>query len=407
MNILALTYWSYKDALVQTCTLPYLRIIAKKTGRKAYLVTLEAPGYKLSEEEYKNARKELLSEGIILIVLKYYPFGLTVILSWFLYCIKLIWIIGKNNISYIHCWAMPAGGLGYILSKVTGKKLVIDCVEPHAEAMVENGTWKRKSFRFRALFFLEKCQIKRADQLFFNTEGMKDYCKSKYGVVVGKYYVKPSCVDLSLFSFNSLKNAELVKQLKFENKIVCVYAGKFGGIYLEDETFAFIKKCEEYWGADRFRFLLLSNVTDEYVGRKSTTYGILPNTINCLFIPHFKVPEYMGLADFAICPVKPVLTKQYCSPIKNGEYWAMGLPVAISPGIGDDSSIIKQHDIGAIIETFDNNGYLNAIHQIDSIIRNRSKDEVYKMIRPVAEKYRNFSIAEKAYSTIYTSSNAQ
>ena len=36
------------------------------------------------------------------------------------------------------CWCMTAGSLGYILSKTSGKNLVIDSYEPHAEAMVEN-----------------------------------------------------------------------------------------------------------------------------------------------------------------------------------------------------------------------------------------------------------------------------
>ena len=31
-NVLVLTYWSYKDALIQTYTLPYVRIIQKNLG---------------------------------------------------------------------------------------------------------------------------------------------------------------------------------------------------------------------------------------------------------------------------------------------------------------------------------------------------------------------------------------
>lgn len=51
---------------------------------------------------------------------------------------------------------MPAGALGYVLSKFTGSKLIIDSYEPHAESMVENGTWKKSSLKFKILFWLEK-----------------------------------------------------------------------------------------------------------------------------------------------------------------------------------------------------------------------------------------------------------
>ena len=403
MNILALTYWSYKDALVQTCTLPYLRIITKQSGRKVFLVTLEAPDYKLSEEEYKNARTELQKDGIKLITLKYHPFGIVAILSWFVYLFKLMYVISRNKISYIYCWATPAGALGYMLSVLTGRKLVIDCLEPHAEAMVENGTWMKNSFRFKALFSLERKLVKRASHLLFNADGMEGYIKEKYNVEVKDSYVKPNCVDLGLFSFNSVKDVQLLKQYGLEDKVTCVYAGKFGGIYLEDETFAFIKKCEEHWGANKFRFLLLSNASDEYMAKKVKAFGINATTIIKLFVAHRQVPKYMGMADFAICPVKPVPTKRYCSPIKDGEYWALGLPVVIPPNISEDSQIISENKAGAILESFNEMGYINAIKQIDSIISNKSRAEVYKAIRPIAEKYRNFSIAEKIYSEVYPS----
>ena len=44
-------------------------------------------------------------------------------------------------------------------------------------------------------------------------------------------------------------------------------------------------------------------------------------------------------------PVKPVPTKRYCTPVKDGEYWALGLPVIITEGISDDSGIIRENGI--------------------------------------------------------------
>ena len=130
-------------------------------------------------------------------------------------------------------------------------------------------------------------------------------------------------------------------------------------------------------------------------------YSIDKATIIKLFVPHNEVAKYMGLADFAISPYKPVPSKRYGTPIKNGEYWALGLPVVIPPNISEDSEIIEKNNAGAILHGFNNEAYKKAISQIDSLISNSSRNEVYKMIRPLAEKYRNFSIAEKVYAEIY------
>jgi hypothetical protein len=197
-----------------------------------------------------------------------------------------------------------------------------------------------------------------------------------------------------------VKDKILLEELGLNGRIVGVYAGKFGGIYLEDESFQLIKKCENYWG-ERFRFVLLSNVDDNYIKSKIEKFEIRKETIIKLFVAHENIAKYIGLADFAICPVKPVPTKQYCSPIKDGEYWAMGLPVIITRDISVDSQIIADNNAGAVLQNLDDEGYIAAIGKIDSIIANKSRAEVYKQIRPLAEKYRNYSIAEKVYAAIY------
>lgn len=109
----------------------------------------------------------------------------------------------------------------------------------------------------------------------------------------------------------------------------------------------------------------------------------------------------MGLADFALCAINPVPSKKYCTPIKDGEYWALGLPVVIMRGISVDSQIIEENRAGAILKSLDDAGYTNAAGQIDSIIKSRSRTEIYNQIRPLAEKYRNFTIAEEVYKKIY------
>lgn len=390
-RILFITQWQFEDALVQTYTLPYVRIIQKINSCYPYVVTINKGRSSLTIKK---------KAGIISIEI---PSGKRFLfLGWLLPIFSLHKIIRKKKINTIHPWCTPAGAVGAIL-KILNRAVTlnIDSFEPHAESMVENKTWKKSGLKYRALFYFERIEARISNYLIFGAPGMEKYIKEKYKTTVTNYFVKPACVDLEAFSNKFSKNTERITNYKLEGKIVCVYAGKFGGIYLEDETFEFIKYCEKYWGEDKFRFLLLSNASDDYIKKMKEKFGIASSGIIKLFVPHNKVPVYLGLADFAISPYKPVPSKRYCAPIKNGEYWAMGLPVVITPNISADSEIIKESGAGAILESLDEKGYSAAVRQIDSILKGKSRDEIYNQIRPLAEKYRNFSIAEKIYQKIY------
>jgi hypothetical protein len=390
-RIMFLTQWNYEEALVQTYTLPYIAIIKRIRSSYCYLITIGKSG----RLNIKKCGDNILIE--LPVPKRFFR------LRWLFNIIILNKIIKKKQVQIVHTWCTPAGSVGVLL-KVLHKqiKLILDSVEPHAESMVECNIWHRQGLKFRVLFYLEKLQFKKADTLIFAASGMDKYIRDKYNLQVTGY-IKPACVDFAEFSKKYVKDKALLEQLNLEDKIVCVYAGKFGGFYLENETFEFIKQCEQYWSNKRFKFLLLSNISDEYLNYYLQKNNIDKKSVIKLFVPHTDIPKYIGLADFAICPNKPVPSKRYGTPIKNGEYWAMGLPIVIPPNISDDSDIIKTHGAGAILEGFTPKDYYKTIKQIDSIISSKTREEIYSMVRPVAEKYRNFRIAEEVYSKIYAS----
>ncbi|MFL5788726.1 MAG: glycosyltransferase, partial [Flavisolibacter sp.] len=307
-------------------------------------------------------------------------------------------LVRREKIKVIHAFCTPAGSIGYFLSKLTGAELVIDSYEPHAESMVENATWEKSGIAYKVLHHLEKKQTERAGSLIATTQGMKKYAKEKFDVEVVNFFVKPACVDLTLFK-NGLRDSNLVSQLMLENKIVCVYAGKLGGIYLKEEVFDFIQCCYEFWG-DRFRFLMLTNATDTEINEEIKRVNIPEEIVIKKFVLHDEVPKYLALGDFAINPVKSVPTKRYCTSIKDGEYWAMGLPVVITSNISDDSDIIEESKTGYVLKKLDKEEYNQAINVIDEMLK-QDRTVLKNRIRALAEQYRSFSIAEKIYKTIY------
>lgn len=401
-NILILTYWSYKDALIQTYTLPYVEIIRKKINpdAKIFLLTLEQDFHKMTESEWLAEKEKYEKQNIILLRFKYEHFGLIMILRIVKFLFSLTRLIFKQNISTIHSWCMPAGSLGYLLSLITSKPLIIDSYEPHAESMVENGTWNKSSLKFKLLFWFEKKQSKRAKTVIALTKGMVTYAKKKYGATFDNYYVKPSLVNLDKFNWVEEDYASIRKTKNLENKIVCVYAGKLGGIYLEEEVFDFFKTASDYW-KEKLKIFLLTDKNIDEVNALIKKKNIPLEFVSIQFVQHNKIQEFYQLADFAINPVKPVPSKQYCTSIKDGEYWAMGLPVVITKNISDDSNIIETENIGYVLKELNSKEYNNACEKINELI-STNKIELNNRIRLVAKKYRSFEIAESIYNEIYS-----
>src|SRR5204863_4714711 len=252
---------------------------------------------------------------------------------------------------------------------------------------------------FQILFKLEKILSHKAVHIIASDAGMKEYAKEKYEFDLKDYFIKPACIDFNTF-FPRPKNVTLLHALKLTDKIVCVYAGKLGGMYLNEEVFDFVKSCYEHWG-DRFRFLLLTPTSDEIVARHMQKIGIPADIVIKRFVFHKEISNYLSLGDFAINPQAPIPSKRYGSPLKNGEYWAMGLPIVISPEISVDSDIISANNIGVVINLQRKENMAEAVKQIDRLLRNNSRETLQQKIFSVARKYRSFDIAEDIYPSIY------
>jgi len=400
-NILILTQWSFKDALVQTYTLPYVEIIREivPAEKKIIVITSEQQNKALSATEIDVINLQWKERNMELVAQSYKRFGWKKIIASAGQLIKLYRIIKKNKIASIHPFCTPAGSIGYLLSKISGAVLVMDSYEPHATAMVETGAWKKNGTPFKILFELEKRLTQRAVYIIATTAGMKHYALKNYGVELKNFFVKPACISFKDF-YPRPKDIILTEKFGLCNKIVCVYAGKLGGTYLKDEVFDFVKACYQYWG-EKFRFLMLTEESEEIIQEQIKRIDIPSDVIISQFVQHSEIPRYLSLGDFGINPQVPVPSKRYGSPIKNGEYWAMGLPVVISPGISDDSDIILQYEIGVVTNLRQLETMAGAVHQMDQLLKNYNREFLQEKVFGIAKKYRSFDIARKIYPLIY------
>ncbi len=401
-NILVITFWPYKSGLIQAHVLPYVNIFKKHTrGGKVYLLTQE--NKELSPEEKEKIKQTLNAQNIEWLPMKYTPFSGKTLLRWaFILFPKLLAFIFKKRINYLHPWCTPGGTIAFILSKLTATPMLVDFYEPHADSMVELGEWNKEGKNYKILKYFEILQTHHAEYLICSNPDMKEYALKAYNYKIPekKYFYKPNCIDFAKF-YPRPKNQKLLKKLNLENKIVGLYVGKFGGIYFEEETFQLFKQALNFYGKENFHALILTPTPLEKVKELARKAGFPEENFTAQFVFHKEIPEYMSLGDFAVSPIHPVPSKKYSSPIKDGEYWAMGLPVIIPDNISEDSDIIKKHNIGYVLKEISNKEFANAVEYIDKLLKQENRETLQQRIFDVAKKYRSFEIAERVYKEIY------
>lgn len=368
------------------------------TNSFVYYLTLEKPEYAYSPDEKQALKEQLTKRRIIWLDYDYHPFGKKMMWQWMKILPRLHRLCRQDQVQLLISFGPVAGSSVYLLHKTTGIPFVVDGYEPHAQSMVENGTWAPNSLSFKLLSRFEKWQTESTFAVLATSNRMDEYAMDTYGCMPKRFYVKRAAVDLEQFQLAEKPRA-LMERYGLDGKVTLVYAGKFGGIYLETEVFDFIQQCVQYWG-DRFKALLMTDTPRTKVEDYCNASGVDPSVVISFLAKHEDVPDHLLLGDFAINPVKPVPSKRYCTSVKDGEYWACGLPVVIPHDIADDSEIIQDKGIGAVLDGFTQTDYQKAIQKIDAIIHSNDLPKTKQRIRETAATYRSFEIADEVYREI-------
>ncbi len=407
MNVLVITYWSYNEPLIQAYTLPYLRIMADLPNAEVqvHLFTLEKKDRPMSVADRAQQSHDADRYRMRHFSRRYHRFGLRAMIAWMVNLVVIWRYCRKHRIEVLHAFGSPAGTSAHFLSKIMGVPYIVDSYEPHAESMVENGSWQRSSLAYKLLMFFERLQTRHAKAVLATTEAMREYAAKTYKHVPRVLLPRPACVDTTLFDASRVARIHRHDIGFADEDVVCVYAGKLGGIYLKEAVFDFFHACTEHWG-ERFRVIMLSDSKPEEVNRLAEAAQLDPSMIYLRQVPHSEVVDYLALADFGINPVKPVPSKRYCTSIKDGEYWAMGLPVVIPANISDDSALIARERIGAVIESLSAEGYQAAIANLAKLLDAMHADAAVAKqekarIRQLAQTHRGMALAQEVYARIY------
>lgn len=370
-TVFVFAYYSYKDPVFQSAVLPYLKMLSPQI--RFILLTWEQQQFKLTAQESSEIHNQLKNDNNIIwhtttwhsgefkIIKKIYDFGVGFI--------KGIKLIQQYKATKIYSEGFPGAIISHYISKITRKPHIIHTFEPHADYMVDAGVWKKESWEYRLIKKLEMPIANHAETIITATSAYKKILQDNGAHC--HIEVIPSCIDTTFYSFRPDERTRIrIEQGIKDDQLVIVYLGKIGGMYMDDEMFAFFKQCYQ-WYAEKFIFFILTNEPRDNVLAKISAAGIPQNKVLIKYLPKDEVPSYLSAADIGFCGIRPIPSRAYSSPIKNGEYWASGLFTLIPEGISNDWLLVKQTSLGVSFTNID-----QLIHSLPHNIDTEKRKEI-------------------------------
>jgi hypothetical protein len=381
---LVFIYNSFSDPLFKGNLFQHLLVESKKNRFKFIILSFEQEDYQLSKAEEDRLKKELLTLNMLWYPLKWHS-GRFILLKKLYDGMNALLMVLKLHLKFkpkvIISLGTLAGSFSFILKTIFSYKHYAYQHEPHSEFMLDFGIWKKSSFSYRILNYLERKTVHSAEIISTGTDLMVSRLK-KEGVK-GLIFKLPSCANDELFRIDINKRIEIRNKLGLSdaNKAF-IYVGKFGGIYYKDEIFEIISELNRL--IDDFFIIILSPDDAGWIKKKLIGKNI--GQFHVDKVPYERVYEYLNAADMGISAIPGYPSQKFRSPIKVGEYLLCGLPYLTNEGVSEDDIIAQNFNVGIVLNEFSKK---EVIDKIDNIKLHLNEKNL--KLRQIGLNYRGLS----------------
>jgi glycosyltransferase involved in cell wall biosynthesis len=361
LDAVYVTYWSLKDPLCQSQSLPVVRDQARR-GRRLGFVTFESATWALAPAERAAEVAALEREGVRWMPLAYHksPPVFSTLFDVARGIVRCVWMTKREGARLVHARATVPGAIGYWASRITGTRFFNDADGPLSDEYADAGIWRRGSIGHRLARWSEETCFASADAVAVLSDQRRREVerRTRAGVTV-----LPCGVDTQRFRRDPEAGDRLRRELGLSGRVLA-YAGKSGGWYLTLPMLDFVKAAADVLGP--LSLLVLTTEAPERFAAPASDRGLA-----CVVrraAPE-QVPEFLSAADAGLSFRSTAASQRASSPIKNGEYLACGLPVVTTPGAGDYSDMVARRKVGVVVESLDAGAYRRAAESLAGLLR--------------------------------------
>ncbi len=365
-RILYITYDGITDPLGQSQVLPYLCGLSA-AGYKIHILSVEK---KETYSRQKDTIERIVCENDLTwhhIFFSTRPKYISKGYDLWRMRRKAVRLQQQFHFAATHCRSYIAAQAGLMLKRRYDTQFIFDMRGFWVDERIENGQWDPQNIIFRLLIKryrkIERSLLQSADKIIVLTQKAQEHLVARAGIRPGSISVIPCCVDMNLFdaaTVNRSRVSELRSELGIqEQDYLVVYSGSLGTLYLIDETikvFGLIQK-----NIPHAKMLILSKITAGQLAPYLLKYGIEETAVKLRWSTRADMPAYLAMSRMALCFIQASFSKIASCPTKLAEYLAMGIPVLVNAGIGDDDDIITSGRCGVVLQNFSGNELEKAI----------------------------------------------
>lgn len=353
MKTLYLCYLGLLEPLVQTQVLPYLRAL-RTDGVQVTLLTFEPQARRRwPRSAVTEWRRRLEAEGIRWLFRPYHkrPSALVTAYDILVGAWTAARLVRRARIDVLHARSHVPLAMALLAQRLTPCRLVFDLRGLLAEEYTAAGNWRERSLLVRAVKWVERVGLRRADQIVVLTQRLRQWLIDQQLARAEQLEVIPCCVDLSRFS-----NGRPAPSAS--DRFEVAYIGSVTGLYLVEEMGRFFLALRDQQPNALLR--ILTHGAPSEARRILEHLGVRPDEYWIGAASPTEIPGYLRHARLGLSFRRPTFAQLAACPSKIPEYLAMGVPVVSSRGIGDLDELLVSSRIGVVVQGFDPAGAAEA-----------------------------------------------
>lgn len=204
-----------------------------------------------------------------------------------------------------------------------------------------------------------------------------------------KFFVVPCCPDIDAFT-RVVNDREVVRrELGLHDKYVVSYCGSLAWYQFPEasiQVFRLIKSLR----ADAHFFAITTQPDQMRLLLENAGFSAADYTIRS--VPAQDVPRLLIASDLGLMIRDDSLTNRVASPIKFGEYMAAGIPVVISPRLGDCSESVRRERLGIEVDLTLDDGKTIASLRSFVAMPSSEQSEIRERCRDFANRHLSWSV---------------
>lgn len=393
MRLLHVSIWAATDPLIRNSVLPKLQILRSEFSIADQHLCLFNRWH-----PYQGQLDDLM-DGLQIHVLESSPFPL----PWFDLTFRIIqWrkklkkLLVNLRPDRVIMHGTPTGVLAFQACVQLGIPFQVESCEPHAQYMADSGAWKKWGLKYWYASYQEQRLYAHAAFLL-PVSSYYTAQLTRLGISPDKIVTLPCCIPTSFFQFNTA-NRKISREMFSvpQDAVLGVYLGKFNGVYFPVTVLKTLTSAFAFF--PNYYHLFLTAEPRDLLENTLKGFGIPLERVIIYQAPAQEVPVHLAAADFAWSFIKPSASSPFCSPVKNAEYLASGLPVIVPGGIGQDSDVITDERAGVVDDFSTGQLQQETLVTIQSIF---STPGVRARLGELAARYRGVHLISEAYSIVF------